>query len=116
MANNKDYKEDNLFDNNMVRNAMKSMSPDDLLRYKEFGEAMYADIDFEAAKVLKNLPPPMEEALAYVEEGLKSGLHPSMLDEDELALLTEAYGDKWYNKWGYTKKDLTEIVTVIKNN
>jgi len=40
---------------------------------------------------------------------LKSGLHPSMLDENEKILLKEALGDKWYEKYGYVEQDLTMI-------
>jgi hypothetical protein len=48
----------------------------------------------------------MEESLAYVVESLKSGLHPKYLTEDERTLVRAGYGDQWYEKWGYTSKDL----------
>ena len=103
-----------LWDNAMTRSAMKSMSPEELQRYKEIGEAMYGGMDFEGSKVLNNVPVPMEEAVAYVEESLKSGLHPSMLEENELALLNDVRGELWYKMWGYSEEDLKEIVTVKK--
>ena len=43
----------------------------------------------------------MEEAVSYVVESLKSGLHPKYLTEDEQVLLQAAYGDEWYKEWGY---------------
>ena len=53
----------------------------------------------------------MLEALAYVESQLNSGLHPSMLEKNEKALLKDAYGDEWYTKWEYVYEDLKNIVT-----
>ena len=85
----------------MVKKALASMSPEQVEQYKILGESMYGNIDFGASKILNNLPPPMLEALAYIEESLKSGLHPSMLEESELALLTDYYQDDWITKYGY---------------
>lgn len=111
---NQEESKNTLWDNPMVNSAMKAMSVEELQRYKDIGEAMYGNIDFEATKVLNNLPPPMYEAIAYVSESLKSGIHPSMLDENEHNILKDVYGDKWYESWGYVKEDLTEIKTLKK--
>lgn len=100
-----------LFDNPMTRAALEAMSDEDKRRYKQMGEDMYGHMNFEDAKVLNNIPAPMEEALAYIKEQLKSGLHPSALSEDEKVFLSDAYGEEWYKDWGYTKEDLKEIVT-----
>lgn len=102
-----------LFDNPMVTAAKKSMSPRSLERYKKLGESMYGGINFTESKV-DNRPEPMVEALAYIEESLKSGLHPSMLDDNEKAILLDAYGKEWYKKWRYIEEDLNSIVTVKK--
>jgi hypothetical protein len=111
---NSQENENTLWNNPMVNSAMKAMSPEELQRYKAIGEAMYGNIDFEGSKVLNNLPPPMEEAVAYISESLKSGLHPSMLDDNEVALLKDVFGDQWYKKWDYIEEDLKEIVTLRK--
>ena len=50
----------------------------------------------------------MEEALAYIVESLKSGIHPKYLDENERALLHAGYGEKWYENWGYNEKDIIQ--------
>jgi hypothetical protein len=97
-----------LFDNPMVRNILKNMSPEDVLAYKKMGKEMYGSIDFEKSEVLANLPPPMSEALAYIKEGLKSGILPKDLDDDEVNLLVEIYGNEWYKEFGYTQHDLSE--------
>ena len=102
-----------LFNNPMVTAAKKAMSPEELERYQKIGESLYGSIDFEKNNT-NNVPPPMVEALAYVEESIKSGQHPSTLDENEKALLADVYGDDWYKKWGYVEEDLNIIVTVLR--
>lgn len=103
-----------LFDNPMTRAALNSMSPEERKRYAEIGEKMYGNIDFDKSKILDNPADPQEfsEAVAYVEEQLKSGLHPSMLDDKEKSLLSEIRGQEWYLKWGYTKDDLNDMSQV----
>jgi hypothetical protein len=103
-----------LWDNPMVKKAMESMSPEQLEQYKMLGESMYGNIDFGNSKILNNPPVPVEEALAYVEESLKSGLHPSMLEEEEKIFLEDMYGNDWYKRFGYDRRDLTEIYTIKK--
>ena len=113
MNNTQKKSQFDLFDNPMVTAAKKSMSPRSLERYRKLGESMYGGINFTNSKV-DNCLEPMVEALAYIEESLKSGLHPSMLEDNEKAILVDAYGEQWYKKWGYIKKDLHSIITVKK--
>ena len=103
--------DNNLFNNEVVKNAIKALSPEDVQRYKNIGKELYGTINFPEAKVLNNIPPPMAESCAYVLEGIKSGLHPSMLTEDEKALLLDVYGKGWWTKYGYLDEDLERIVT-----
>jgi hypothetical protein len=97
-----------LWNNPLVNNALKALSPEQIADYKKIGEQMYGSIDFEDSKILNNMPPPMAEAVAYVEQGVKSGLLPSDLTEDEVVLLSEAYGEKWYERYGYKQEDVPE--------
>lgn len=94
-----------LFDNPMINSAREALTPEQKKRYETIGKEMYGNIDFEKSKILNNLPPPMQEALMYIEEGLKSGLHPNDIEEDERALLEEAYGKEWYKRYGYEESD-----------
>lgn len=103
-----------LFDNPMTRAAMNALDSEQIDKYKKIGEEMYGNIDFTQSKVLNNMPAPMAEALAYIVEGLKAGIHPSDLDKDEMKLLEEGYGEKWYERWGYNEKDLESIETIKK--
>ena len=100
----------NLFNNPMINQAKKALSEEDKQRYKEWGEAVFEDIDYETASVT-TYPPPMLNALVYIEESLKSGQHPSTLTEDEKNLLKEMRGEEWYVLWGYVEDDLTDIIT-----
>ena len=102
---------DKLFDNPMVREAKKNLQQKDIDRYRYLGEELYKNIDFEKASV-NNIPPPMSDALVYIEDMLNSGLHPSVLEQDEKNILSEIYGDEWYEKFGYVKEDLDDIVTI----
>ena len=101
-----------LFDNPMTRSAMAALSEEDKARYKEIGEHLYGRINFEDGQSLYNMAPPMTEAVAYLETQLKSGFHPSMMEDNEKELMKDAYGDEWYEKWNYIKEDLDDIVTL----
>lgn len=101
-----------LFDNPMVQAAMNAMTDEQKEKYRIIGEHLYGNINFEDEQSINNMPPAMAEAVAYIEKQIVSGLHPSMLEENEKHLLNDAYGDKWYTKWGYIEDDLTDIVTI----
>ena len=98
----------NLFSNPMVNNAIKALSKEQLANYRKIGEEIYGNVNFEDSKILNNMPAPMEEAVAYIEEGIKSGLLPNDLDENEIILLTNAYGDEWYLRYGFKKEEVPE--------
>lgn len=97
------YKND-LFDNPMVHSALKSLSKEQLEAYKKIGEKMFETVDFEGSKILNNLPKPVLDSAAYISQGLKSGLHPSSLDKDEVVVMKEAYGDKWFELFGWDEE------------
>lgn len=104
-----------LWNNDMVRSAINSLSDEDKERYKKIGESMFKDIDFDSSQVIdsnNNNPPFLSDATAYILESIKSGLHPSMLAENEKIILNEVLGKDWYKKYGYVEEDLTEIVTL----
>jgi len=97
-----------LFDNPMVRSAMAALSDEQKEKYKTIGDHLYGRINFDNGQ---SFEPPIAEAVAYIETSLQSGMHPSMLEENDHALLKEQYGEEWYKQWGYVKEDLTEMVT-----
>jgi hypothetical protein len=109
---NRSYDQNNIFENQMIKSAISALSEEDKKRYKMIGDHLYGRINFEDCQSLNNMPPSMAEAVAYLETQLQAGLHPSMLDENEKALLVDRYGDEWYKEWGYIKDDLLDIITL----
>ena len=107
-----DVQDTDLFNNPMIRAAEAALSDKDKARYKELGEEMYGSLNFEENKVINNIPPPMQEAVTYLEYQLRSGLHPSDMEEKEKILLQDIYGEEWYKKWNFVKEDLNEIFTI----
>lgn len=108
-----------LWDNPMINMARKNMPPEELEKYKKLGESMYGDVDFPTSKIINNneqaidsnLPEHMVDAVIYLQEAIKSGLHPSMLEDNDVKLLEEAYGKEWYKQFGYVEEDLKDIAT-----
>ncbi len=104
-----------LWSNPMIDAARKAMSPEDLEKYDKLGQSLYKDIDFISSEVIdedSKYPMFIRDAIAYIYESLKSGIHPSMLTKEEIQVMTNFDGETWYEKWGYIKDDLTDIVTV----
>jgi len=100
-----------LFDNPMTRVASDALSEQDKERYKAIGEEIH-QIDYTNSG-LNNMPEQMVESIAHLSECVKSGLHPSMLEDNEKEILVEGLGKTWYKKYGYVEADLDEIVTLV---
>ena len=45
---------------------------------------------------------------------VRHGLHPSLLEKEDLDVINEVIGKEWYKRFGYVKEDLDNIVTVPK--
>ena len=103
-----------LWNNPMVRMAMKSMTEEEKQQYKKIGEQLYGNMNFKNSTLTIDPDHQMKEAKLYITELLKSGLHPSHMEENEKIVMENEYGLEWYKKWGYTKEDLDSIVTVKK--
>ena len=98
--------DNDLFNNPMVKSAAAAMSSEQKDEYSKIGEKMYGTTDFETNKILNNMPDPMVDSILHLTVQLRSGLHPVDLTTEDIDLLKTAYGDKWYEKWGYEEKDL----------
>ena len=114
MSQKEKLNDSDLFDNPMVRAAMSAMSEEDRAKYKEIGKHMYGHLNFEDPSFTLNPDAQMSAARDCLEGQIRSGLHPSDMEKDEIALLEDAYGEEWYKKWGFVKEDLDDIVTVKK--
>lgn len=96
--------DDSLFNNELVRNAIKNLTPEQLQMYKNIGKEMYENLDSYTSKDVnfQDIDSIMSDAVKYIEEGLKSGLHPSLLEDNEKIIMQSTYGEKWYEKYGYS--------------
>jgi hypothetical protein len=103
-----------LFNNPMVNNALKSMTSEQIKNYKTIGEHMYGNVNFVDSDLINKLHPPIEESVAYVEEGIKSGLLPCDLTEDEVSLLCNSFGPKWFERYGFQEHEVPEVGLSLK--
>lgn len=95
-----------LFDNSMVREAKRHMTPEMLAQYAEIGKQMY-NFDFEQEVI--PLETQIRDALEYIFLSLRCGLHPSYLSDSEIELLTQEFGNAWYTQLGLTESDLLPL-------
>ena len=98
-----------LFNDPALKKARDSLSKEDQEKYKKIGEYLFDNINLADNTMDADFTPPIEDACAYILQGIQSGLHPSFLDDNEKELLKQNVGDDWYKKWGYTAKDLDSM-------
>lgn len=104
-----------LFNDKFIKNLEAGISPQDKEKYKKMGEDLYNSVDFVNTNGnQESMPSAMADAIAYILDSLRSGQHISTLEENEKQLLENTYGKKWYKILGYTKDDLTTMVTFPK--
>lgn len=92
-----------VFNNSQINKAFESLSKDEKEMYKLAGEQLYNN---EMVTASDPLSVRMEESFAYISHSIKAGLHPSELDFNELTVMEECGGEKWYEEFGYSKNDI----------
>ena len=97
-------KPDPLFDNEMIRKARETMSPEDRAKYDQIGKDLYETINFETGEVDNAV-----DALAQLRAMIQSGLHPSFLAYEERQFLEHYLGKEWYQEFGYLENDIKRI-------
>ena len=90
----------------LYEQAKGMMTQEQIDDYKKMGEEMYATVDFNNSEILNNPPDPLVESVAYILDGLRSGLHPSYLSEVEVNMMEEWDGKEWYKKFGWDSMEL----------
>lgn len=98
-----------IWDNPFARVALEAMTAEQREQYREIGENIYSNINFEDTKILNRELEPMSESVAYISSALKSGLHPDFLSEEEIVVLKDVYGEEWYTRFDYTKEDIGSL-------
>ena len=102
MSNEK--KQEDLFHNQMVDSAMKALTPKELEEYEKVGQYMFKT-DFVGTSG-PNPEKEMKDAIFYIKEGLKSGVHPEDMSKKELQIMYDIYGDEWYEEYGYNQDEV----------
>lgn len=87
--------------NNPAVNKMRKTLTEDQLEYFNNQAHMY-DYDFVNADIDADL----KEITEYVIHGLKSGLHPRDMTEEEKDAMCEIYGPTFYLQYGFTEEDV----------
>lgn len=101
-----------LFEGVLAKSAISALSPEDKEKYRIIGQELYGKVDFANSKILNNNPDPIKEAISYIESQLKSGIHPSMLEDTEKDIMFNFAGPNWYESWGYTLDELNDFILV----
>ena len=107
-------KAEHLFSENRLKEMQDKISDEDKERYKKIGEEFYNAIDFEAvntqgAAASSNSDEIEMENIAQLKLMLNSGIHPSYLNNEEKSMLSNAFGEKWYENFGFLETDLNRI-------
>lgn len=103
--------EHDLFNNPMIQAARKNMTPEQISFYKLLGDKMYGDLSIFDTKegtegVESTEEVTVEDKTEYALSAIIAGMHPKYLSAEDSTLLRTAYGDIWYEKYGYTSEDL----------
>jgi hypothetical protein len=101
----------NLFKDPALMAAKAQLTPEQQEAYKKAGEQMY---NFDYGSGEQDIDKLLRESCNRVCHMLRHGLHPSYLEQDDVNIITEVIGEKWYSRFGYVKDDLERIVTVPK--
>jgi hypothetical protein len=90
-----------LFTDKSLQTLYNELPDEEKVTYKKQGAYMY-DKDYETTN--NDLQSRMIEAAAYIVEGMKSGLRPSQLEENEREVMRSIYGAKWYENYYFTSE------------
>lgn len=101
----KGYNNQDLFNNPFIDAAKKSMSIQQIEAYRKMGEKYFSVWDFDKG----NPEEILDVAVAELSEAIKSGLHPTDLEENDIAILNAKLGKDWYTRFGYEEEDLKTV-------
>lgn len=93
-------KEISLFSDQRWDSAKQNMSKEDLEHYQEIGKQFHESINYTTGENTGvPIPQPISDSIAYIEMGLRSGLKPEDLDENEIKVMEEYLGTNWSDKY-----------------
>ena len=91
-----------LFNDAHLRSLHDELPEQERTEYKKQGEYMY-EKDYENIDV--DLHSRLIESAAYINEGMKSGLRPSQLDDSEREVMRSIFGKCWYEKYFFSSEE-----------
>lgn len=91
--------------NNPFEHALKRLNPEERKMYEDLGKEMYGHINYAKSEVITKTEAPNAEITVYIQEGLKSGLHPNDLSDAEFKHMFKEEG-KFWTKYGYSDEDI----------
>lgn len=106
------FSSNDIFNNPFIEQAKKALSEKDKAKFARLGEKLYSGIDFETAGTGEVIPAFMNDTVRRIDTLIRSGLHISVLEDDEKKLMREIKGDTWYKIYGMTEADLTDVVNL----
>lgn len=89
-----------LFKDPKFKKMFNDLPKEEQEQYKRQGKHIY-EKDYVNIGNNDNLEDKLIESVAYISEGLKSGLQPRQLDKNELEVMRNIYGKLWYEKFGF---------------
>ena len=85
----------NLFTDPTYKEQFSHLPKDQQEQYKKAGEYIYSrDVNNDLDSNIKN-------AIEYIKLGLRSGLLPSCLSDDERNLMRNIVGPEWFKEFGF---------------
>ena len=99
-----------LFKDPALMSAKANLPPEQREKYERAGKMMY-NYNFEKAGVERDFDAMINKAYEELKWTICQGLHPSLLNKDEANVMKEVLGTDWYERFGYTENDLSEIAT-----
>lgn len=107
MSNQSNESLGSLFDVEIFKRALSSMSREEQENFKRMGQHMYGKVNFENSKIIDNQLPPSEDTTAYINTILRSGALPKDLNQAEYRVMETEYGPNWWKeKYDFNEDDL----------
>jgi len=115
---------DGIFSNPGIQEALLRMPPEQVEYFRKMGEEMYKGMDVmegnEGGVDLENMngtldtaqTEQMHEAHANIVNQIRSGMHPSYLEEEEKEVMKRVYGKEWYAAFGFEEEDVDDFVNM----
>lgn len=100
-----------LFNNPMVDSAKRALNDEQKEEYKRIGNYMYNNQNYNTIETGSQVKvADSTELLFYASQALKSGGDPYDLTQPELQALSQFYGNKWYEKFGFTQEEVPKTI------